>query len=194
MNTKQKAATLRGMDPASAISFTWGLSEATFFFIVPDVWLTWLALSNGKRACRQAVWTLAGALVGGILVYLWGTGNQEQAHVFTALPGIDAHLVAGALADLEAHGGSALLLGPLSGVPYKLFAFYAPHTIGFLPFILLSIPARLIRFLVVTGLAFGISRGLLRRLSIRHQRLCLILCWLAFYVYYFAAMSGSAPS
>jgi hypothetical protein len=43
---------------ANAVAFLWGIAEATFFFIVPDVLLSWLALSSHRRgliACVFAV-------------------------------------------------------------------------------------------------------------------------------------------
>ena len=39
----------------------WGLAEATVFFIVPDVILSFVALKEGKRATKLCLWTLAGA-------------------------------------------------------------------------------------------------------------------------------------
>ena len=43
----------------------WGFAESTLFFIVPDVLLTWLALSLPRRALRACYWALGGALAGG---------------------------------------------------------------------------------------------------------------------------------
>lgn len=47
-------------------AFAWGLAEATFFFIVPDVFTTRLALQDFKRALISCIFTLAGALLGGV--------------------------------------------------------------------------------------------------------------------------------
>jgi membrane protein YqaA with SNARE-associated domain len=52
-------------------SFAWGLAESTFFFFVPDVVLTFSALRNYRMALRAAVAALAGALIGGTLMYAW---------------------------------------------------------------------------------------------------------------------------
>jgi hypothetical protein len=43
----------------------WGLAEATLFFVVPDVLLTWLAAFRPRVACKAVVACLAGALAGG---------------------------------------------------------------------------------------------------------------------------------
>jgi len=170
------------------VSFAWGFLEATCFFIVPDVWLTWIVLSDGKRACRQAVWALAGALVGGTVVYLWGSLHPEQAALLTLVPGIGPEMVAGVAEDLQRSGGMALLIGPLKGIPYKLYAFHSSRTVGFIPFILISIPARLSRFLAVTGFAWFVSRAVLGGTSARNRKVCLVLCWVVFYVFYFSVM------
>ncbi len=47
-------------------SLIWGFAEATFFFIVPDVLLTLIALKNWRLATRACLWSLGGALIGGV--------------------------------------------------------------------------------------------------------------------------------
>jgi hypothetical protein len=68
----------------------WGFAEATFFFLVPDVILTWIALRHGWR---QAGWAslaaCSGALIGGGLMYHWGAVDAQQAYAFLdAIPAI----------------------------------------------------------------------------------------------------------
>jgi membrane protein YqaA with SNARE-associated domain len=51
------------------VALIWGFAEASLFFIVPDVWLSFAGrekLSKGIRAC---VFALAGALIGGAVMY-----------------------------------------------------------------------------------------------------------------------------
>src|SRR5258706_1708194 len=64
-------ATSLGM-PIILASFVWGLAESSFFFFVPDVGLTFLALRNYRAALRATLAALAGALIGGALMYAWG--------------------------------------------------------------------------------------------------------------------------
>src|SRR5699024_4595805 len=49
----------------------WGLAEGTFFFIVPDVWLSWVALQKPRTARKAALSALAGAMAGGAFVHAW---------------------------------------------------------------------------------------------------------------------------
>ena len=50
---------------ANALAAIWGAAEATLFFIVPDVFLSWLALSDRRQALIACLYALLGALVGG---------------------------------------------------------------------------------------------------------------------------------
>ena len=45
------------------LAFAWGLAEATFFFIVPDVLLTRVALRDFHASVIASLWSVAGALV-----------------------------------------------------------------------------------------------------------------------------------
>lgn len=51
------------------ISFLWGFSEAIWFFIIPDVFLTFIALFSLKRALIGMGWAIFGAMLGGALLY-----------------------------------------------------------------------------------------------------------------------------
>ena len=50
---------------ANAIASLWGFAEATVFFIVPDVLLSWLALRSPKSGLIACLFALLGALIGG---------------------------------------------------------------------------------------------------------------------------------
>ncbi|MEJ2653624.1 MAG: hypothetical protein P8173_18115, partial [Gammaproteobacteria bacterium] len=57
-------------------------------------------------------------------------------------------------------------------------------------FLLISIPARLIRFLLVTSFAHGVGRMVLAYTSFKGVSIVYAAGWLLFYVVYFWAMSG----
>src|SRR3546814_21158393 len=61
---------------AHAVSLLWGFAEATVFFVVPDVWISRRALSSWRAALRGSGFALAGALVGGVLLYLPGRHHE----------------------------------------------------------------------------------------------------------------------
>jgi membrane protein YqaA with SNARE-associated domain len=171
----------------NAVAAAWGFAEACFFFVVPDVLLSWIALTDVRRALVACMYALAGALFGGTLVWFWGGSHPELfRHLFVALPGIDSDLLAAVRIQLQEQGLTAVLLGPLRGTPYKLYALEASvQQYPYLPFLLISIPARLIRFVLVTLLVGGIRKLLGEHLSLKGARWTLVICWTAFYTAYF---------
>jgi membrane protein YqaA with SNARE-associated domain len=178
--------------PIHASAFLWGLAEATFFFIVPDVLLTRLALRDYRSAALACLWALAGALLGGFI--LWLAARQGWTPFlpagFDRIPGISPAMIAESAAALESQGWIALGQGVLSGRPYKLYAYHAgqlgAHPLGFLA---ASAVARLARFLATTTLAWGIGRALGSR-SMRFRLGLHLAAWLLFYAMYFAAMAA----
>lgn len=47
----------------NAVAFFWRFAEATLFLIVPDVWLSGIALCNFAKALRASAFALAGAVL-----------------------------------------------------------------------------------------------------------------------------------
>lgn len=174
------------------LAFAWGLAEATFFFLVPDVLTSRLALTRTRTAFVACFWSLAGALIGGVLLYFVGSDSVSATQLlafFTHLPGIDAHLAGTARAGLEQNGLLALFSGVLAGIPYKLYATQAVAAgVSFTPFVAASFVARLTRFLAVTALAWVIGAKLLKSLSPRVKLQIHAVCWIVFYAVYFWRM------
>jgi len=173
-----------------AAAFFWGLGEATMFFIVPDVLLSAVALRDRAMALRLCLWTLGGALSGGVVMYLWGQHDVEQAgNALAQVPAIGQSMLVRVGTDLERLGSLATFLGPLTGTPYKIYAALSPEAgIPLAAFMLISVPARLIRFLLVAAITSWIARTWLDRWS-WHSRMSLLLgLWAAFYTVYFLAM------
>jgi hypothetical protein len=172
-------------------AFAWGLAEATLFFIVPDVILSYIGLRRGvKAAARASIIAAIGAAIGGVIAYLWAVQDFGSAHeTVLAVPAISEAMAARADAAMAANWFLAILLGPFSSTPYKLYAILAPHAGAPLAlFALASIAARLPRFLIVsTGVAL-IGRGLTRWLNERQLLWVLAGAWLIFYAAFFALM------
>lgn len=170
----------------------WGLAEATLFFIVPDVLLSAVALTSVRRALVIAVWVLAGALVGGALMWAVGRTAPETGHsLLVLLPAIDAGMVADVGEQLGTSGLPALFAGPVTGTPYKIYAVQSGQLgIGLVEFLLVSIPARMLRFVAVTLAVGGVGRVLERWLGLRARRIVLALSWSAFYAWYFYTLRG----
>ena len=170
------------------IAGLWGFAEATLFFLVPDVWLTSLAVRRGlKPALLSCLAALAGALLGGLAMYSWGAANPEAARdMLDRVPAIDPTMIAEVRTALSEDGVTAIFLGPLYGVPYKIYAVEAAGAgIALTSFLAASIPARLLRFVLLTVAAWSISAALSRRTAPRARTALPIAVWAAFYAAYF---------
>jgi membrane protein YqaA with SNARE-associated domain len=175
---------------AQAVAALWGLAEATVFFVVPDVWISRLALSSRRAALRGCACALAGALPGGVLLYLLGAGHEAaMLALFERLPAIDPGLVARVRAQLHALGGWALLVGGFSGAPYKLYAAQAMSAgLGLPVFIACSVIARGARFVAVALLVGGIARRAAARFGAATVNRIWWAAWIAFYALYWTLM------
>ena len=114
----------------NGIAFVWGLAEATMFFIVPDVWLTRLAVRNFRGAFVASLWALAGAILGGIALWTFARhGAAERLFgAFDLLPGISPALIEKSGLAMKERGLVSLATGALAGQPYKLYAVHAGAT------------------------------------------------------------------
>jgi len=108
---------------ALLLSFFWGLAEATFFCFVPNVALTFLAIRNYRMALDASVAALAGALIGGVLMCVWGLQAANHARAFLIhIPGIHVPLIDAVHGQLQTYGLTGMLVGPPRGTPYKIYA------------------------------------------------------------------------
>ncbi len=168
----------------------WGLAEATVFFIVPDVLLTCVALKDGKRATKLCLWTLGGALLGGMVMFWWGFHDKESTeNLLVEIPAINLAMLEEVEKQVGQGGAKAVFIGPLTGRPYKTYAAYAGATgVSFVTFLLISVPARLLRFLALAWLTAAISKSFLGKVKEGPKLLLLSGIWLSFYTWYFWIM------
>lgn len=171
-------------------SFLWGFSEATLFFIVPDVLLTYVAVRSLKKSLYGVLFAISGALIGGSLLYYVGIGHHEEMiNVLERIPAINGEIIERVENDLVESGPYAILVGPLSGTPYKIFATQSYDAgIDYFSFFMVSIPARGIRFVFSALASHLIFTTVLKRLRLKYKYLALTLFWIAFYGFYFTAM------
>jgi membrane protein YqaA with SNARE-associated domain len=181
------------LNRTNALAALWGLAEAALFFIVPDVFLSWIALRSFKRAMWACLWALLGALIGGAFIWYMGLVNADALRaVFTSIPAINEGMMNNVRDQLQNSGLVALFIGPLVGTPYKLYALEAAQLgYGLFIFLLISIPARLMRFIIVTIVSAAASRALNRFVGIRTLQVMHVCVWVAFYSWYFHVMSSS---
>jgi Predicted membrane protein len=177
-----------------AVATAWGAAEATFFFLVPDVWLTRLALKDrASSLLLPFAGALAGALAGGALLHLLA-GSGSAAGLLRAMdfvPAIDATLIQRAGNDLQHSGWPALFRGALTGTPYKLYAVHAgAGAMSLFSFLAVSVVARGARFALTLALTLGVKHLFLRRTSLRTALTLHAVVWSIFYLCYFAAFRG----
>ena len=177
--------------PGLIVAFLWGLAEATFFFIIPDVFLSFVAMLAWRSTWKHIIAALAGALLGGALLFHWSQADPEAAHVAVArVPFITPGMFAKVNAGFDKLGLLAVLAGSVSGIPYKLYAVEAPRVSTQVAFLLATPPARAVRFTLV-WMIFGAAAGWLRKkYALATQKLAYIhvLIWIASYAFYWGGI------
>lgn len=178
----------------SIAAFVWGFAEASLFFVVPDLLISWVAMNRGLKAGAWASLLAAlGAVIGGALIFLWSATDPASARrAVSAVPAVSDAMIADAQADIDANGWFiAAMKGPLTSTPYKVYALLAPKSgaplAAFAP---AALPVRLPRFLIVAAI-FAMIGGLLRdRIDRRILLAAFTAGWLLFYLWFWTAHPG----
>jgi len=173
-------------------ALVWGFAEATLFFVVPDVLLTFMALEDRRQALRACGTAVVGAVAGGYLMYSMGRVDADAANaLLDAVPAISRAMIERVRSSLASSGTLALFLGPLTGTPYKIYAVASGNLeLGLPAFLLVSVPARGLRFAaLVLGTSWA-STGRFSKWSLGKKRSLLALLWVVFYAAYFAVHPG----
>jgi membrane protein YqaA with SNARE-associated domain len=177
------------------IAFAWGVAEATLFFIVPDVYLGFVALVQWRRSLKAALAAAAGAVLGGTLMYwLAGQNPAGMERMLDAVPLIDAPMIAGVRDSMSAERFLPVFKAPLTGTPYKIYAVQAGALgLPYLTFVAVTALARLERF-IPAALAFGVVGRILRPLAEKRAWALAAgyaLLWAGVYVSYALVVTGS---
>jgi len=163
------------------ISLLWAFSEASFFFIVPDLWLSYTSLNSLKKGFKNVIYALIGALLGGTVMYILGRHDITAIVKFLAkIPLIDLGIINDVKESIQINGVSAMFVGPLKGIPYKIYASYV--------FIMISIFARGIRFCLSVLISNLFFRTFLNKITLNNKRIILAFIWLTIYIIYFLLM------
>lgn len=172
------------------IAFLWSLFEATFFFIIPDIWLSFTSLESLKKGFKNIGFALLGALLGGVIMYIIGSYNISSLVTFLELiPDINSSRLLEVMESLKKEGLIAIFRGPIEGIPYKIYASYSGALgLNFLMFILISIPARAMRFVITVLITNLISKTVLRKRSLKSKKIILILIWIILNTIYFTSL------
>jgi hypothetical protein len=133
-------------------AFAWGAAEASFFFLVPDILLSLVALTAPRRVWGYLAAAMAGALLVGALMFQWSASTPLARAFVAEVPRVSATMFERADADLRSHGALGAIFGPARGIPYKVYAVQAPsHAITLGAFVTASVPARLWRMLATVA-------------------------------------------
>lgn len=169
----------------------WAAAEASFFFILPDVLLTFIALRSGLRpALKLAGIAALTASLTGEAMWWWGRSDIWAARdAMLLVPAIGPDLLQRAAGEMtDALWPLHMITGAVTGVPYKLYAVEGGAApVALLPFLFASFAARFLRF---AGTVFLIEIG--RRIFIRlgveeYVYRGWMIAWLIVYVIYFSA-------
>lgn len=175
----------------NAIAAAWGVAEGTVFFIVPDVWISWVGLKSRRRSLATTVSALAGAMVGGIATYKFSAraGATRTRKLLLDQPGVSRAMIGRIEAEMVEEGPKTVMRGPLRGAPYKIYARTAGvqnQSLG--NFLAWSIPARMIRFVLVSLGTSTLARFTEKRFP-KHSktinRIGFFAGWAAFYTWFF---------
>jgi membrane protein YqaA with SNARE-associated domain len=169
----------------------WGFAEATLFFVVVDVLLSFAVLRRGWRTAIAAAGVAAVmATFGGALLYAWGRRSVAGAEAMLDLmPAIAPSMIGAVRDDMAGAWALSLFTGAVSGVPYKIYAVEAGAADRNLAaFLLVSVAARFARFAGAILLT-ELSRRVLAAFGHEHRATALLaLFWICFYAAYFWIM------
>jgi hypothetical protein len=196
MNAARLQQLARDERLARRAGFWWGFAEGLFFFIVPDVYVTFAALFSLRAGAVAWAASIAGSLTGVVAIYLLVALGVNYVSLLDVIPGISERMLVAVHAQVGAGGGglpyTPLLI--LGGVPLKVYAGVASTAgIGLAPMLLWTVFARIVRIAPTFALVATMRLAFRRTIDTRAIPWCVLLAsvWLAFYVFYFIHMSRS---
>lgn len=149
------------------VGFFWGFNEGTWFFIIPDIALSLIALKGIKPALYSTIATVIGAMCAAILLYavVLKSGAPEVVllrveNIWSHFPGYYPKMLTTAAANISASGAKGLLTGPSSGIPYRFYVLEAiQQNISLWDLLLWTPLARLQRIAIAPIAILGIKYG-----------------------------------
>jgi membrane protein YqaA with SNARE-associated domain len=137
------------------LAFAWGVAEALFFPVVPDVGVVLLAVAAPSRFLPLALATTAGSVAGGAVSYALGP-TPPGAWLLAHAPLVTDRMRGHALEALSSGGAAPLIGQPWTGIPFKVFGYQAAGAqVGFGSFLLNSIGGRGVRIFLAGGVFAG---------------------------------------
>lgn len=172
----------------NALAFFWGFAEATFFFIIPDVLFSGLAINHFRKALQALAWAVVGALTGGLFLY-WLSGRIALASLegyLLHVPFLTRWMLDTVGSGMQADPVATFLTSGFRGIPYKVYVVYAAVVqLPLAAFIGLSILMRVLRFSLTLVLTAGAAAVLRRHVSLRSLYAIWLTVVVLFYSTYF---------
>jgi undecaprenyl-diphosphatase len=161
-----------------------------FFFIVPDVFLTFVSLFNRKLALKAISASLIGTLLSALVMFNLATHYKSSTESFlTKIPGISTKMISSTKEAVRKDGAPSVLSATFNGIPYKVFSIEAGlNNISLFEFLFWSIPARLERLIpvvLVSSLISFIFRKFIQKKTLLAVAIFSVI-WLLIYVIYFS--------
>ena len=162
------------------VAGAWAFAEATLFFVIPDVWLTWVATADRatvRKLVRCVAIGTAMAATGGVFVIVAGLGPLTEL-----VPGITIEDLWSVQQRVRREGMISVTTAWTRGEPYKLYASACGMQgcpVG--QFMAWSVVARGWRFGLTTSIAFGVAR--LVRMQ-EASRVLWAVVWISIYTVY----------
>ena len=174
----------RALAPRPSLAFAWGVAEALFFPVVPDVGVALLAVAAPSRFLPLAFASTAGSVAGGAVSYALGP-TPAGAWLLANAPLVTDRMRQHALDALSSGGASPLIGQPWTGIPFKVFGYQAAGAgVGLGSFVATSLAGRGFRILLAGAVFAGAAWAPNRLLPGWVERLY------AFFVVAFLALFG----
>jgi hypothetical protein len=176
---------------AGWIGFGWGFAEGLFFFIVPDVYVTFATLFSIRAGMTAWIASIAGSLVAVCVIQLLSAFGVVYVRFLAGIPGISWTMLERVRMLLSATGLPYTPLLIAGGVPLKVYAGLAVSLGISLPAILIwTVFARVVRIAPVFALAAFGRLTFARHIDAHPTRwfAVLVSVWFLFYVLYFLRM------
>jgi hypothetical protein len=180
---------------ARLAGFGWGLAEGLFFFIVPDVYISFATLFSPRVGLISWLFSIVGSVVAVGLIYLLIAGSAIDYPGFLAqLPGVSDAMIRRVQSAVASEGLPYTPFLVFGGVPLKVYAAAAFSLALPLGAVLSwTVFARLVRIAPSYAGAAAL-RLLFRRAIDAHPAAWTALCacfWVGFYILYFGRMRGN---
>jgi hypothetical protein len=178
---------------ARRVGFWWGFAEGVFFFIVPDVYISFATLFSLRAGAMAWLCSIAGSTLAMVALYVLVVGLGSDYLAFLGwVPGISDRLVYRVNQSLATGGLPYNPLLALGGVPLKVYGGVA-FTLG-VPVrsvLIWTVFARLVRIAPTFAGVASVRLLFGHRLDARPVTCSALLglFWAGFYVYYFIHMS-----